>query len=258
MGSSTASLPNPDSRRLLASAVRRSGRSTGVQLPIGFIKADGADAPPLARMLRGGRGGEVRLKLYLSLSLLATQKPYDIRRPIPARVWAAMLALDAPEVAGARRVADALTWLADAKLIDLTRAPGTPPTIKLRNPTGDGKAYRRPRGRWVSVPLDFWSNEWITHLSGSAVALLLVLLELQGGVESAKDAPSASGDRRRQYALSDDTWTRAGRELIGQKLLTVHKRPQDQDFDWERVRNTYWVDKDRLRATPRLPEAARE
>lgn len=250
LASSSAVLPNAESRRLLVRAVERSRRTKAVQLPIGFVRSESQAPPPLARMLRGGRGGEVRLKIYLSVTLLATKSPHDIRQPIPARAWAEMLALPDPETAGARRVADALAWLNKEKFIKLQRTSGRPPTITLRSPLADDKGYKRPSGRWVSVPLTLWSNEWITHLSGSGLALLLVLLELQGGLKSSTDAPSASGPRRDRYGLSDDTWTRAAKELKGLGILTVHRVPQGKDFDWQRLRNTYWVDLARLDSPP--------
>jgi hypothetical protein len=43
--------------------------------------------------MRGGRGGEVRLKLYFCLTLIATKPPHKIRERTPARTWAEMLAL---------------------------------------------------------------------------------------------------------------------------------------------------------------------
>src|SRR4051794_7069501 len=98
--------PNTSSQYYLERAVDRSRRVTGVQLPIGFICRDPEDTSPapLVRMVQGGRGGAVRLKLYLCLNLVATKSPHTIRDPIPGRVWASMLALPDAEGRGARRV----------------------------------------------------------------------------------------------------------------------------------------------------------
>jgi hypothetical protein len=242
--STVAATPVSESLRLLQRAVERSKRTSGVQLPIGFVRAEPSQTkpPPLAKMIRGGRGGEVRLKLYLSLNLLATRRPYDIRS-IPARAWAEMLGLPDPEIHGARRISDALVWLADEHLIALARKPGTPPTITLLNPTGTGAKYVRPGGRWITVPLGLWEQEWITVISGTGIALLLVLLDMQGGKNSPAHAPSLTGAQRLRYQLSDDTWTRASAELTDLGLLTVRRVSQGRDFDWRRMRNTYWVDK---------------
>src|SRR5690242_17375576 len=105
---------------MLDQAVKRSRRSSGIQLPLGFVRNPTVTGnPPLARMIRGGRGGEVRLKLYLTMILVAVRPPYDIKN-VPARVWAEMLDLEDPEGLGARRVSDALQWLAQRHFINLT------------------------------------------------------------------------------------------------------------------------------------------
>lgn len=172
-------------RDMLHQLVERSKRSSGIQIPIGFVRAQGYTArPPLARMLRdgsgnrGGRGGAVRLKLYLCLNLLAAHAPYNIRQ-VPNRAWAETLALPDPEALGARRIGDALVWLDEAQMISLQRQRGTAPVVTLLDPTGTGHKYAR-YNRYVRVPLGFWREQWITHLSGAAVALLIILLDLQG------------------------------------------------------------------------------
>lgn len=239
-------LPSLESARLLKQVVEKSKRHTGVPLSIEFIRTEVPESPPpLASMLRGGRGGEVRLKLYLCLSLRAVRSPYDIR-PSPGSWWAKTLALADPEGLGARRIADALGWLDAHKFVALERRHGSPPAITLLSPDGSGGPYTpRPGPRWVRVPLGFWEHQWITALSGSATALLLVLLDLQGGKMEA-DPPWLTGSQHPRYGLSDDTWTRATKELKNFNLLTVRRAPQGKDFDWRRMRNTYWIHIDRL------------
>jgi hypothetical protein len=69
-----------------------------VPFDIGFVRRPDDDAslaaPPLATMLRGGRGGEVRLKLFLSMQLIAVAHPYDVTRT--ASYWAHLLSLPEP------------------------------------------------------------------------------------------------------------------------------------------------------------------
>jgi hypothetical protein len=249
MSRSSAALPNPESERLLVRAVERSERKA-IQLPVGFMRSASGD-PPLAILLRGGQGGEVRLKLYLSMTLLAARHPFEIRQ-MPSRAWAEMLALAAPQTLGGRRVADALQFLRDQKFIAVTPAAGAPATVKLLSPLLTGQRYSRPRpqSRYVSLPAAFWREQWITHLSGAGVALLLVLLELQGGIKQQADAPSVPRERRVEYGLSDDTWTRARKELEAAGLLEVRRVPQGREFDWRRMRNTYWVRLDKLGTPP--------
>jgi hypothetical protein len=246
--------PQPDlqSARMLIRLVDRSKRWSGIQLPIASVRStDIAQRPPLARMLRdgestrGGRGGAVRLKLYLCMYLLACHYPHDIR-PIPARAWAETLALPDPAGLGARRVSDALTWLDKHKMISAVRKRGAAPAVTLLDATGSGGQYKRPGGQYITLPTGFWYEQWITRLSGSAVALLIVLLDLQGGRKSQKEAPWLATHLRPRYGLSDDVWTRASQELTACGLLTIGRIPQGRDFDFRRMRNTYWIDKDRL------------
>jgi hypothetical protein len=180
------------------------------------------------------------LKLYLTMVLVATRAPHIIRET-PARVWAEMLGLDEPNVLGSRRVSDALDWLNKKAFIELTSKRGTPPTVRLLSATGDGTDFARGRGQYLRVPLGLWEHKWIVLLSGRELALLLVLLDLQGGRDQS-DPPSLPGELRRRSGLSDDTWTRATSELQKRGLLTVAKKPQGGPFDMKRVRNTYWVD----------------
>jgi hypothetical protein len=243
------SQPESRSAYLLRRAVERSQRSTGVQLPIRFFRDTAQHDPPLARMLRGGRGGTVRLKLYLSVCLIATSAPYRIDTPIPARAWAEMLDLPDPESKGARRIADALSWLEQNEFVELVRRGGAPPTIGLRSATGRGRPFVRPVKRYVSVPLGLWRLGWINALSGRALAVLLALIDLQGGRDPRRP-PSMNAQERERYGFSQDTWTRGERELKERGLLAVARSPQGADFDWRRMRNTYWVDIDRLTRDP--------
>jgi hypothetical protein len=232
---------------MLGQAVKRSKRSSGIQLPLGFVRSETADrAPPVARMIRGGRGGAVRLKLYLTMILIAARGPHSIDN-VPARAWAETLNLGDPDGLGARRVSDALQWLAQNQFVSLVSRRGSPPTVTLRSALGDGQPFDRGRRIYLSVPLGLWEHHWITRLSGSGLALLLVLLDLQGG-KSASSPPSLPGPLRRRYGLSDDTWTRASRELQELGLLHIRKQPHGRDFDFRRMRNTYWIDKAMLNA----------
>ncbi|MBL7491556.1 hypothetical protein I6A60_39150 [Frankia sp. AgB1.9] len=239
--------------------VERSKRFSGARFPIEFMRATDTGAPPLARLVRdgpGGRGGEVRLKLYLCLTLLATRSPYDIHGVNPW-AWARALGLRDPDKAGTRRINDALDWLRDAHFIELERHSDGKPTVMLLSPAGDGGRYRDRSGpafgnRYVSLPVGFWIWEWITTLSATGVALLLVLLDLQGGyVED--DPPWIGGQDRKRYGLSEATWTRATEELTDTGLLTVRREWRGHVFDRPRLRNTYWIDKERLNHPPGEP-----
>lgn len=196
--------------------------------------------PPVTRMLRGGRSGEVRLKLYLTLATLATAEPYDVRGRPPSSFYAETLGLPDPYGKGARRISDALQWLAREKFIALDRSPGLAAHVVMLDSTGTGGSYKpvdRGKGqRWVVVPLDLWRRHWIVRLSGTALAAFIALLELQGG----RTTPcTISTERRKQYGLSDDSWTRASAELTELGLLTMGKKREGERFEVSRIRNTY-------------------
>src|SRR5688500_8111034 len=65
--------------------------------------------PPLALLMRGGRGGEVRLKLLLSLLWVGAKPPHDVT--FPSRAWAHLIGLADPDTNGARRIREAIDWL---------------------------------------------------------------------------------------------------------------------------------------------------
>lgn len=189
----------------------------------------------------------MRLKLYLSITMMATGKPYDLRKPPSPNGWTRMLALDAEQ--GPRRVARNLKWLADNQFIHLEPQWGRPSAIKLLSATGNGGEYTQPRddGRYVGVPVAFWTRGWIIQLSPTAVALLLVLREALGGYSDPRYIGTA---KRQRYGLSHHTWTEARKELEGQGLLIVKREPQGSFYDYTRLRNAYQIDLKRLEDPP--------
>jgi hypothetical protein len=236
---------------MLRSLTRKSQRSTGVPLAESFVRRDEASdpPPPLALLLRGGQGGEVRLKLYLTMALLAVSPPFDIKGPVPARSWAAALGLDDPEHNGARRIGDAIDWLAKHKFLISERRQGTPGSVRLLSQDLAGTTYKRPTPvhRYVLLPLGLWDEGWIVRLSGTALAIMIVLLDLQGG--RAQPQWISPPQARRRYDLSPDTWTKGLKELKALDLVTVSRRTQGDIFDYQRMRNAYWVHEDMLHSS---------
>jgi len=231
-----------------------------------FIERRSIDTtPPLTLMLRGGRGGSVRLRLYLSLLWFAANPPYDVT--YPARAWAVLLDLPDAQGAGARRVTAAFTWLAKNKFVELQPRPGMPSEVTLLHESGTDRSYSVPGAIWRTLPddkaraehryvrlsADFWTSGYMAVLSGPAVAMYLVLLaELRAG-DAAKQrlwlSPSQADNR---YALSQDTRSAGLRELVRAGLIGVERETvRPSDFDFHRQRNVY-----RLRP-PRLKRPAR-
>ena len=244
-GNLTDELRRDDAIALLREAASRVRRRGSVPFYPSFVLAGESDSSTrLAKLIQGGRGGEVRLRLYLCITMMATGRPYDLKRsPAPSR-WASLLAL--PEEGGSRRVSSNLKWLADHNYIKLERRSSHTPIITLLSADGSGGEYISPRGqgRYLGVPVELWTQGWIINLSATALALLFCLLELLGGHKKAR---YVTQDRRARYGLSSDTWTRATTELALAGILAVGQTPQGGDFDYKRLRNTYWVDLDRLK-----------
>ncbi len=123
-------------------AKRAVGRSAQVRRR--FIeRADNTpDSPPLARLLRGGRGGQVRTKLLLTMLWVGANPPHDVT--YPARAYAELLGLPKPETTGARRVLDAIDWLEQRRFLTVENRPGHPSRVTLLRELADGQPYTVP------------------------------------------------------------------------------------------------------------------
>ena len=234
--------------RLLRDAAKRAKRTGNVAFPPDFVRRaddDTESVTPLARLVQGGRGGAVRLKVYLCITMMATRAPHNIRNPPTPMTWARLLAL--PVDSGRRRVNSNLTWLEKNGFITLQPRTAAPSAITLLSASGDGGAYTRPISRYVGMPIELWTQGWLIDLSPTALALLLVLKELQGGHQIPR---YVTRHRRDAYCLSPDTWTRATKELEHHELLEVSRTPQGSDFDYRRLRNTYRIHDERLHSPP--------
>lgn len=163
------------------------------------------------------------------------------------RSWAEALGLDDPGRNGARGVSDAIDWLAEHKLLVAEQRQGTPGAVRLLSQDGLGGPYVRPTpaDRYVRLGLGLWYDGWIVRLSGTGLALLIVLLDLQGG--RAQPQWISPAQARRRYDLAPDTWTKGLKELQALELVTVSWRIQGDFFDYRRMRNAYWVDENKLR-----------
>jgi len=223
--------------------------------------------PPLATMMRGGRGGEVRLKVYLSTLWMASGFPHDVK--YPARAWASLLGLDDPDRNGARRVSDAVAWLGAHQLVRVEPRKGRPPTVTLLDESGDGSDYQIPgeafadleekykgrvippelqwRQRYVRLAPSFWTQGWAAVLSGPAIAMFLVLStnwNQQNPNARLWISPSQATER---FSISEDTRTKGLRELCHYGIATMKRQSISRDaFDFRRMRNTYVLHPKRL------------
>lgn len=227
----------------LEKAVATSKRHSSVRLPQPFARDRQSQdpLPPLAELMQGG--GEVRLKAMLTVLMMATKAPHS--RKVASKDLAAMLNLRDPDAAGARRVSKAFQDLEGLALVRRDREPGHVPKVTVLNPVGSGHEWdamklTRP---YITLPIDLWRRGWFIALSGRALAILIILRELTHG--RASNAAWVDGIRKRQYGLSDDTWTRGTRELRDAGLLVVREDVYSSQGE-PRRRNVYTLHLDNL------------
>ncbi|NMR21660.1 hypothetical protein [Cellulomonas fimi] len=267
--------PSPGALEVAHLIKDRLGRRAAAPVRVSFVGAHDDDRdddtdPPLARLLRGGRGGEVRLKLELSFLWFAAAAPHDVS--LPARVWAVLLGLEDPEGRGTRRVRQAIDALESNYLIRVARHPGMPPRIWLLDEGAQGVPYTLPgsafnaarntpdawRHRYIQLPDTLWTNGWIATLSGAAIAMLLVLYAERGTDKSGKELWFSPKRADQLYGLSEDTRSKGLRELRAAGLVSARRRSATRNaLDTRRVRNTYkLVDAgfDELASVPVKPE----
>jgi hypothetical protein len=219
-------------------------------------RPDNVDKPtPLARLLRGGRGGSVRLRLYLSYLWLGAAPPHELA--YPARAWAELLDLDDPAGRGTRRIADAVRWLETNKLIEVTNRAGAPNVVRLRDDAGNDKPYETPGTaynrlrtkkpeaaqlhRYVQLPPELWTSGWMAVLSAAALAMLIVLRVQVGAKDTNTEVWISPEYAAKAFLLSEETRTRGVRELQRAGLLTIRRRQLAtvDSFEFRRYRNVY-------------------
>jgi hypothetical protein len=228
--------------------------------------------PPLARLLRGGQGGEVRLKLYLSMLWFAVGRSHETA--YPARGWAALLDLPEPETNGARRVSAAIEWLQANHLVRVERQPGTPSVVYLLDERGNGEPYTLPfraleakeeagepldrADYWVSLPAEFWTKGWLAVLTAPATAMLLVMMDESAASKKTTRLWHSPNQAARRFGFSQDVRSAGLRELAAYGLVTLHRIPISSGvFDFRRMRNAYDLHLEQLLVEPgqERPEA---
>ena len=235
--------PPQEAVERLEKAVARSQRKSSVRLPQAFARdrVGKPPYPPLAELMRGG--GEARIKVLLTTLMMATSAPHATK--VTSRDLAAMLNLPSPDGAGSRRVNKAFQDLVDADMVRRDRKPGHVPNTTVLHPGGNGEEWdaddlEKP---YITLPIDLWRRGWFIALSGRALALLVILRELTSG--RAGGEGWADGIRKRQYGISDDTWTRGTKELVDAGLLEITEHVYASHGE-PRRRNVYKLHLERL------------
>ena len=229
-----------------------------------FIASDGTEGknPPLATLLRSGRGGAVRLKLFLSLLWIASGRGHSVSAS--AQQWAILIGLEDPSSKGARQIRSGLKWLSEHSLVANREVPGIGSEVTLLNDSGDGTPYSVPgkemsaskkssqgfdrKNIYVRLPPEFWTQSWIHILSGPAIAMLLVLLDVRGGSDPDDPLWFSGSVAATRYTLSEDTRAKGLSELIAYGAITSENRPVRSDqLASPRIRHVYRIRDDRLR-----------
>jgi len=241
-------------------------REAGAPVRTIFVSDERVEKPPLARLMSGdtgaggGRGGQVRAKLYVSLLWVCAKKPYTVIPNRPARAWAALLGLDDPEVKGVRRIQQAFRDLQERQLVDLEERVGFASVVTVLSERGDGtpfvpapdahNALKQAKAneatllehRYFRVPSTLWTDGHIAKLSGPAFAMLLALLsEQRGTTDGVWFSP---GRARERFGLSTSTRRQGLDDLSRLGLVDTKTRVVSESgayIDWARRRNVHHV-----------------
>jgi len=246
-------MPDQEAAAAMTRLIKRSKRHSGIQLPSSFARNTSGQLAPLACLIRGGRGGAVRLKLYLSMVLLAggphkhpvhgANAIFDVSSPW----WARLLGLSDPDGKGTRRIADAQNSLQAMKLVNVQRRSADEPVVRLRRADGSDQPWTRPTKPYITVPRGLWSGGWLVALTAKQLAVLVALLDYQGGREPAPGARHPlEPEHYRWYGMSDDTWRLGSAGLKATGLVDTELEPVQRSFETKRVRKTYRVNLERF------------
>lgn len=208
----------------------------------------------------GGRGGQVRLKLFLSLLWVCAKEPYEVARP--ARAWAALLGLEDIDTRGARRIHAAIRDLEERGLIRTREQGGKPTVLSPLSERGNGRKYMPPpemhnrlvqKGaserqlrphRYFRVPSGLWTAGHIAKLTGPGLAMLLVVRCEQRGNNNSPVwfSPQRATER---YGLAESTRVQGLKQLRELGLMITKTRPVSESgafIDQIRRRNVHTLD----------------
>lgn len=241
-------------------------RDAGAPVRTVFVSDENVERPTLARLLSGtgpggggGRGGQLRVKLYLSLLWVCAKEPYDAT--FPARAWAALLGLPEPAGRGVRRVQQTLRELQDRRLVQLEDRGGLPSRVTPLSEKGDGTAFRPApdaynalqqhaaeesvlrEHRYFRVPSALWTKGHIAQLKGPGLAMLLALLsERRGSPEADVWFSPARATARFGFAASTRVEGLAQLRELGLVRTTLRTVSESGTYiDFARRRNVHEV-----------------
>lgn len=191
---------------------------------------EGVASHPLIAMAigSGGRGGEIRLKLWLSLLYRFNPEEvwFDLDE-VNAKFMAGMFGLEDPTEKGAARVRAAFNWLDHHGFIEIEGGrlkkkgrvrvvhevslylPDQWYGIHRQSPKGtaDGCLYAefpRYNESYVRVPSALWTNGWMGYLKASELMVLIIVCKLSENKNQRVEIKAAR--RYERFGLSDAMW----------------------------------------------------
>ena len=220
-----------NSRGRLGAPVRRDFVVDDTTNPDGHLSTT-----PLMSLVRqrsgtGGPGGQVRLKLLLSLILICADEPYDSTRD--AWVWASFIGLPDPRKAGARRIRTALHELEQRKFIKLEqREKGKALTAVLLREDGSGAPYTNPvrlteerestlENVYFRVPMQFWQRQHVSDITTPAMVMWLILLAESRGER--RPWWFTDNHARSRYGVTASFRRQGLNELLERGIVTMEK-----------------------------------
>lgn len=227
-------LPPKESLELADRLCRKSKRRSGVPVRKIFLRVEdleGTHSESSLRVLQGaGReGGAVSVKLYLSILLLATKEPHEVKG-ITNEAWARILGLEDPAGKGKRRIGSAIKKLEKHGLIKKSRNN----SIILCHESGGSRPYTRPIGvknkstfkdYYFQIDLRFWKYGYIQAISSAALTTYLIILaESKNG---ANDVWFTSTNFQERYKFSANIRTNGSKELRDLGLIKIKAAPLD-------------------------------
>lgn len=204
----------------------------------------------------GGHGGEVRLKLWLSMIYrVVKEDDWIVLRRNNHAHYASMFGLEDPFGRGADRVRDAYRWLHLNRFIvieggrlktygrvrvthEVTHfVPSNFPLIMRKAPQGlkefEVEEHPHLKHRYFNLPRPFWEYGWITYMRASEILVLMILCDAaRNNVNTEIRIPVH--ERMRRYGLSDEMWKQGE---TGLEMRGIIGKPETtgrvlEDYGW--------------------------
>jgi hypothetical protein len=204
--------------KTIQALVAASKRVKSVPIRNDFVQTgDGKHTSPglLGKLIKTSNGRS--LDLYLLHRLAASSDPWDTKRA--AAVWARALGLG-DEAYGKDAVSRCWTKLESIGLILRERESKQAKITSLQE-DGSLKPYTAPKGRYFTLPLEYWTEGWYRTLSYPGKAALLISSSLSPGFY----LPGRLANK--WYGISADTLHAGFDDLSRHEILTYDEKVRE-------------------------------